>query len=371
MTQMRPQIPRAPLFAGRVLFVALVGVALLVLWRLRDVILLSFVAALIGVGLRGLSDQVRRWTRLPNALCLGIVVVGVAVSVAAVFWIFGAQITAQYDDLVVRLPIAARKLFTWVGANTWGRYALGRVQGASVGAATAPVVHLLAASFGSLAKGFTYTLLAVASGVFLAIEPQRYLSGLLELAPDETRPQIEAFLSRTGLDLKRWLVSRLVVMLAVGVLSSLGLWALGIDAPFALGITGGLLTFIPLIGALMAAVPAIVMAFAKAPIDAVWAALIFWAVHFIEGTFITPYAQDRAIDMPPVVTILSVLAFTLLFGGWGVLFAAPMTLVLILAIRTFYIEGVLGRWAAAPASPQPGPEPQSVEPEPRYGPPSA
>lgn len=369
--QIRPQIPAAPVFAGRVLFVALVGVAILVLWRLRDVVMLTFVAAMIGVGLRGLSDLVRRWTRLPDSVCLGLVVFGVAAMVAAVFWIFGAQITAQYGDLAVRLPIAARKLFAWVNASPWGRYALGRVQGAGVGAAAAPVLHFLAVSFGSLAKGFTYTLLVVACGVFLAIEPKRYLAGLMELAPPRARPRIEAFLSRTGLDLNRWLVSRLIVMLAVGVLSSLGLWALGIEAPFALGITGGFLTFIPLIGALMAAVPAMMMAFAKAPIDAVWVALMFWGVHFVEGTFITPYAQDKAIDMPPVVTILSILAFTLLFGGWGVLFAAPMTLVLILAVRIFYIEGVLGRGGAASASPQPGPEPQNAEPEPRYGPPSA
>lgn len=65
------------------------------LWRLRDVILLSFVAALIGVGLRGLSDQVRRWTRLPNSVCLGLALVGVAAIVFAVFWIFGAPITPR------------------------------------------------------------------------------------------------------------------------------------------------------------------------------------------------------------------------------------------------------------------------------------
>jgi predicted PurR-regulated permease PerM len=315
-----------------------VGLGGVILWRIVDVIILAFVATMIAVGLRGLSDEVRRWSRLPDSVCLTVVVVGVGAVIAGVFWLFGAQIAAQYDDLAIRLPLAVRRLSSWLGSTTWGHYAIGHARGVGFDGVAAPAARYLARTFGSLGKGFSYAVLAIVCGVFLAIEPGRYLRGVLELTPESVRPAVQTFLVRTGLDLRRWLFSRLIVMLAIGVLASFGLWALGIEAPFALGITGGLLTFIPLVGALMAAVPAVIMGFAKDPIYAVWTGLLFWAVHFVEGTFITPYVQNKTINFPPVVTILSLTAFTLLFGAWGILFAAPMTLVLILAVRIFYID---------------------------------
>jgi predicted PurR-regulated permease PerM len=153
------------------------------------------------------------------------------------------------------------------------------------------------------------------------------------LAPAAYRPGVERFLDRSASILRKWLVSRLIVMVAIGMLSSLGLWLLKVDGAFALGLTGGLLTFIPLVGALLAAVPAILVALAQSPMLAVYVGLMYWAVHFIEGTFITPYVQDEEVDLPPVLTMYSAVAFTVFFGAWGIFLASPLALVAIIAIR--------------------------------------
>lgn len=325
-------------FLQRLLAVALVVLAGLLLWKLADVVLLTAVAVLIGIGLGGLTDALQRSARFPRWACLSVVVTGTFAFMGLVFWIFGAQIADQYADLVVRLPVAVAKVAEAAGRTPVGRYALEQVRLAGASTAPAAVASLLTQVSVSISKGFSYALMAVACGVFFAIEPERYLSGVRALCPSGLKQRFSLFIDRVNLDMRRWLVSRLLVMLVVGVMSALGLWALGIEAAFALGITGGILTFIPLIGALMAAIPAIVMAFAKDPIYALWATLLFWGVHFIEGTFITPYVQDKAVDLPAAVTILSTFAFTLLCGGWGVLFATPLTLVLIIAVQTFYLE---------------------------------
>jgi predicted PurR-regulated permease PerM len=131
-------------------------------------------------------------------------------------------------------------------------------------------------------------------------------------------------------------------MAAVGVLSSLGLWALGIDAPFALGLTGAVLTFVPLVGSIAAALPAMLIGFLQEPIKAVEVALIFWFVHFIEGTFITPYVQDETVDIPPVLSIFSTVVFGLLFGPIGVLLTGPFTVVAMVLVERLYVEDVLG-----------------------------
>jgi predicted PurR-regulated permease PerM len=183
-----------------------------------------------------------------------------------------------------------------------------------------------------------YSAITVASGVFLAIQPERHLRGALLLIPPSQRPRAAEFASRAGHVLRKWLISRLIVMIAIGVLSSIGLWLLHIPGAVTLGVTGGLLTFIPLVGALIAAVPPILVALAQSPLLAVYVALMYWAVHFIEGTFITPYVQDAEADLPPVLTMYSALISAALFGAPGVFLSSPLALMVIVALNAFYVE---------------------------------
>jgi hypothetical protein len=138
-------------------------------------------------------------------------------------------------------------------------------------------------------------------------------------------------------------------MVAVGVLSSLGLWALGIDAPFALGLTGAVLTFIPNVGSIVSALPGMLIGFLQAPLKAVAVGLVFWFVHLIEGTFITPYVDDETVDVPPVLSLFSTVVFGVLFGPVGVILTGPLTVVAIELVERLYVEDVLGEPPSQPA----------------------
>jgi predicted PurR-regulated permease PerM len=124
-------------------------------------------------------------------------------------------------------------------------------------------------------------------------------------------------------------------MAAIGVMASVGLWALGVEAAIALGLVGGLLTFIPFVGAILAAAPAILVGLTESPAQAALVLLLFIGVHFVEGNFITPLVHAEVIDLPPVLTLLSTVAFTVLFGPSGVLLAVPLMLFLMLVVEIF------------------------------------
>ena len=158
----------------------------------------------------------------------------------------------------------------------------------------------------------------------------------------------------TGHILQRWLLGQMVVMVTIGVLSGIGLWLLGIEAAFALGLMGGLLCFIPFVGAILAAVPATLVALTQSPTDAVLVILMYVGVHFVEGNFITPLVQAEATALPPVLAILSTIAFSLLFGPAGVLLAAPLTLLFLTAVQVLYVEEALGESADDPLLTAPG-----------------
>jgi Ca2+-transporting ATPase len=173
--------------------------------------------------------------------------------------------------------------------------------------------------------------------------------------PPAQRAIAENLFGVTGQVLQRWLVGQFVVMLAIGVLSGCGLWLLGIEAAFALGLMGGLLCFIPYVGAILAAVPATLVALTQGPTYAASVVGMYVLVHFIEGNFITPMVQAEATAFPPVLAILSTVAFSVLFGPLGVLLAAPLTLVLLAAVEVLYVQQGLGEAPELDATPDAAP----------------
>jgi predicted PurR-regulated permease PerM len=331
-----PTPPASPWLGIRSLLVFVVG-ALLV-WQLRGILLLGFTSVLIAVTLRAVSDPLARRTRLPEGVILAAVILLTLAFVAGTLALFGWRIADQYDEILHKARQGLADLSALADSHAFGRWALQRISGARIDGAAAMLTPALSSVLGSVGQGLAYTAIVIASGIFLAIDPQRHLRGVLLVVPPAHKAVAETFLQRAGAILRKWLVSRLIVMVSIGVLSSIGLKLLGIDGAFTLGLTGGLLTFIPLIGALLAAVPAVLVALAQSPLLAIYVGLMYWAVHFIEGTFITPFVQDAEVDLPPVLTMYSAVVFTVLFGASGIFLASPLALMAIVAIQVFYLK---------------------------------
>lgn len=127
-------------------------------------------------------------------------------------------------------------------------------------------------------------------------------------------------------------------MVAVGILTTVGLWIAGVPLAIPLGILSMILDFVPFIGPLLAAIPGILVAFSQGPEVAVYAALVYFGVQFVEGNVLMPMAQKWAVHMPPVLGLLSIVAFGLVFGVMGVLFAMPLTVVTMVLVQRLWID---------------------------------
>ena len=90
------------------------------------------------------------------------------------------------------------------------------------------------------------------------------------------------------------------------------------------------------------AAPAVLIAFAHDPTLAAWTALLFLVFQQLEGNVLQPVIQKRATALPPVLTILAVVGFGVLFGLVGVLVATPLLLVILITVRMLYVEDTLG-----------------------------
>ena len=337
-TAPRPLLPRE--FVARTLFVLGAGFLLLLSIKLASLWVLLFGAVVVAVILRSVADPLRRFLRVPDGLAVLAAALIVVAIVALVLFLFGYQIHKQAEELAAIVPRAWEVLQARLSQSQLGAWLLEQGRGATGQAtrvfALAPKV---AAAVGS---GVTTLLLVMVAGIYLASDPANSRNGVASLFPLAARPRMKEVMDACGQALKGWFRAQLVSMILVGSLVGVGLWALGIPSPLALGLVAGLAQFVPILGPILSAVPALILAATAGPEKLALTGGLFVAVSQLESNFITPMVQKNVADLPVVFGIFAVVGFALLFGPVGGLFATPMALVIYTMVIMLYRQDVLG-----------------------------
>jgi predicted PurR-regulated permease PerM len=323
------------LSAGRAIWgVALFALALGLLWWLSDVVLLAFAGALFAIVLVRLAAPLQRWLSPRAALAVVVVLLMVLVGLGA--WLVGANVASELQQLSDTLPRAWQRMREWLGSHAAGRWLVQTLGAAAQeqpqGWAERAVATVGRAFNGSLAAAGS-ALLVLALGIYLAADPATYRRGALRLFEPAQRPRVAAALDAVTLSLSRWLKSQAVSMLAVGVLTAIGLTVLGLPLVFTLSVLTAALDFVPYLGSLAASVIIVAVAFGEGERQALAAAVMCLVVQQIEAYVVQPVAQRWAVRLPPALSLLSVLVFGLLFGLAGALLAVPLMVVVVTLVQ--------------------------------------
>ena len=121
-----------------------------------------------------------------------------------------------------------------------------------------------------------------------------------------------------------------------------------VKAAFALGVIAGLLEFVPTVGPILSAVPAVAMAFLDSPEKALYIGIAYVGIQFIENHLLIPLLMKGGMDLPPALTILAQALMALLFGFLGLMRAVPLLAAGMVAVKMLYIERVIGERAFGP-----------------------
>src|ERR1700730_2851001 len=131
-------------------------------------------------------------------------------------------------------------------------------------------------------------------------------------------------------------------MVLIGVLSGLAAWIIGLPSAIALGLIAFAAEFVPYLGPIIAAVPAVLVAATIHTTAMLWTIAAYLIIHQIEGNLFTPLIQRRLLLVPPAVMLLGIVAISLLFGPAAVIFAAPIVAVVFVAVKVLYVRDTLG-----------------------------
>jgi predicted PurR-regulated permease PerM len=315
-------------------------VLLVLLWHLREPVMLFFGAVLVAATLRALADPLSRFTRLPlraaTALALAVLVL---VAVCCV-WLVGDPLSQQLQTLRVDLPRAWEAMRGWLERTPLGQRLLDLVGG--VQEAGVPWAGIAGAATRVL-HGLGATLLILLTGIYLAFDVGLYRDGFLRLVPRERRALVGKALDAAGQALSRWVRGQAVAMLTIGVLVALGLSLLGMPMALALGLISGLLEFVPFVGPIASGLLSVLVAFAQGPTEALYVAALFLALQQVENHLLVPLIQRWAVALPPALALGGVVVFGTLFGPFGVMFGTPLVVVTIVLVQKLYVEPLESR----------------------------
>ncbi|GGC38298.1 AI-2E family transporter [Siccirubricoccus deserti] len=322
----------------------LLGILLALLWLAPEVPLLGFAAVLLAVALRAGADPLARRTGLPGWAAVLIIAALVALAIGLAGWAAAGPLAEQARQLSAELPRSLEALRNRMAGTGWGDWLLRQAEPGQLlsggGGADAAAAAAQAAS--STLGGLGNLVLVVLLALYLAAQPEPYLRGLRQLFHPDLEPPVADTLTEAGTALRGWLLGQAVGMAVAGLLTWLGLMALGVPLAGLLATIIGLLNFIPIIGPLIGAVPAVLLALAQSPPLALWVIALVVAVQTIEGNFLTPMVQSRTADIPPALLLLVQVLTGALFGLLGVALAAPLTALGLVLVRRGYVQEWLG-----------------------------
>ena len=322
------------MFVRRIVIVAaFLGLAA-VIWFLSDVLLLVFAGILMAVLVRSVADPLKQKLGISPVPALLLAGLAIALVLASGIVLFGAQISSQFDQLLQELPAAADKILAEFGFSGLENPLTGTVVGNVLTTAYRWATAIIGIASGLLFVIFT--------GIYLAIDPVTYRNGLVLMFPPRIQPQIGDTIDDAGRALSLWLRGQLLAMLIVGVMTTLGLWLIGMPSAIALGFIMGLADFVPIVGPIAAAIPGLLVASGQGLEMTLWTLAVYVIVQQIEANLVLPIIVGNAVKIAPAVGLFAVIALGVLFGPLGVLFAYPLAVVADVAVRRLYIRETLG-----------------------------
>ena len=325
---------------------------ILLLWmvgKTSAVFLLLFIAVILSLYLGAVTDFLRTRGRVPERLAFFLAVVGTVVALGGLIGLLVPPVVEQTRSLIEVLPDYITKWEQGIdkfaarfpamrGVWTPGQHQVLQAVYERVSSTAGDVVPKVFSIVTVLIDIFA----VIVMSIYLALQPGVYREWLIALFPPVHRDLVRDVLRDLADTLRSYIVAQLTAMAVLAALTATGLYFLNVPYWLTFGIFTGLVAIIPFFGTLLSTIiPALfVLSGPGGGTRALWVIALGVVVHLIEGNLVAPLVMSKKIELPPVLTIRSVLVIGQLLGPLGLVIAVPTLAATMVIVRRILINRI-------------------------------
>lgn len=173
---------------------------------------------------------------------------------------------------------------------------------------------------------------------YWTVDRNRIVRSLFIFLPADRREPAREFLEASEAKVSAYLRGLGIMCLAIGVLSLIAYWIIGLPYALLLAVFAGLMEAVPLIGPILGAVPAVLVAMALFPEKIIWVIVATVVIQQLENNLLVPRVMDRSVGVNPVVSLLAFVVFSSLFGLGGAILSIPLAATIQLIVNRSILE---------------------------------
>jgi len=311
-----------------VIFITLFILGLWVIFLIRDLLIILFVAVILMSALEPLVNFFTK-LKLPRALGIAITYIIIIGIVAAILATIVPTLIEQSSRLMVTLPPVLGEVFNITNIDR-------SVFQSELTSLSRNIFSITISVF----DNFLTIILLLVVTFYLLLERKNLENRIPSLFvgnEDRARKLITHIQEKLG----SWLRGQLLLSVIIGFLSYIGLLILNIPYALPLSLMAGIMEVIPVIGPIISSIPAILVALTISPVLGLGVAAMYFVIQQMESHFIVPQVMRKAVGLNPLVVILTISVGSRLLGFAGALLAVPIAVVIqILATEIIEIKKV-------------------------------
>ncbi len=336
-------------------------ISIVILWSLKETIILFFASIIIAMALCTLTGKIRDFFKIPRWSSLIITIISILLISSLSIVIIIPQFTSEFQELINQIPSAATKLWE-LSTNTFLNFTeiiykdnnpiladrttlttkLSIIpDGATLASGVTDSITKLVGLVSNVGIGILQLLFIMSVGLMIALQPKSYREVAILLVPSFYRRRARTILLRCGDALSSWMSGVLLSSVFVAMLASIGLYLLGIKLVIANALIAGVLNVIPNVGPTISTIFPLSVALLDAPWKSLAVLGIYIVIQNIESYVITPSIMHKQVKLLPGLTLTAQFIFTIIFGPLGLLLAIPMAVVIQVFVKEIIIHDLL------------------------------
>jgi len=328
-------------------------ITLLIVWTLRDFLLLIICSLVISNIVCNLCNQIQKGLKIPRSLSLFLVLTVISVIVFTIFILVLPPFIKEFNEILVDIPNGLSKINILINTNLnkfnvllYGEQSENVIDIFSLinNVVTIPDASTIAKAIqesfknliniaGNLGSGLLKLIFVLAVSLMISIEPKQYKENILLLIPKNYRNKFRNILEKCNTALANWTFSMVISSLSVGLLSLIVLSILDVKYVVSNALIAMVLNIIPNIGPVISGIFPISIAL----LDNFWKPLAvlgaYVIIQNIESYIIMPSIMKKKANLLPGLTLISQFGFTFIFGPLGLILSLPLAVVIQVLIK--------------------------------------